>query len=155
TWRETLDGWDGSRRRKLGWRVRHMQKSFRVEVEMRRGGHGLATDVDEFIDMHQQRWASVGGRGVYSDPRVAAFQREVAQAFAHRGWLLLAFLRVDGTRLAAYCGFQQGDQVFVYLTGMRDPGAARKFSPGIVLHALCMESLLSNGLRRYEFLRGI
>ena len=155
SWRETLDGWDGRRRRKLGWRIRQMHKSFEVEVEMHRGGQGLAANVDEFIDMHQQRWTSLGRRGVYSDPTVAAFQHEVAQAFAHRGWLLLAFLRVDGTRLVSFCGFQKDDQVFIYLTGMRDPGEARRFAPGIVLHALCMESLLPKGLRRYEFLRGI
>src|SRR5262249_22975696 len=80
---------------------------------------------------------------------------EIAQAFARRGWLLLAFLRVDGARMVSYCGFQKGDQVFIYLTGMRELGAARKFAPGIVLHALCMERLLPQGLRRYEFLRGV
>lgn len=155
TWRETLDGWDGWRRRKLGWRIRQMQKSFKVEVELLLGGDGLAADVDEFIDMHQQRWTSAGKKGVYADPMVAAFQREIAQVFARRGWLLLAFLRVDGARMVSYFGFQQGDQVFVYLTGMRDLGEARKFAPGIVLHALCMESLLPQRLRRYEFLRGV
>jgi len=155
TWKETLDSFQGTHRRQLGWRRRGLEKRFAVELDICGSEDRLSTDLEEFMQMHQQRWARVGKKGVYADESVAAFQREIAGIFFRRGWLFLAFLRIDGSRIASFCGFRHRDELAVYLTGMRDPGEARKFSPGIVLHAMCMEATIEQGVRTYDFLRGV
>jgi hypothetical protein len=51
--------------------------------------------------MHQERWARDGYWGAFADPRRAAFQRDVAQRLARRGWL---FSRVPARRRRARRG---------------------------------------------------
>jgi CelD/BcsL family acetyltransferase involved in cellulose biosynthesis len=155
TWKETLQSFEGPTRRKLGWRRRHLEAEFAVELEVDGPEERLAADVDEYMHMHQERWTSLGRKGIYADEAVAAFQREIAMSFFRRGWLFLPFLRVGGARLVTFCAYRYRDRLCVYLTGMRDPGPAGKFAPGIVLHSLCMEHLIPRGVRVYDFLRGI
>jgi len=154
TWKGTLAAFDGSRRRQLAKRTRQLTERFRVELEITRREEDVARDVDAFIAMHQQRWVSVGKKGVYGAPHVAAFQREVAELFFRRGWLFLAFLRLDGARVVALCGFEHRNELAYYLNGVADAGEASRLSPGLVMHCLCMEELIARGVRVYDFLRG-
>jgi CelD/BcsL family acetyltransferase involved in cellulose biosynthesis len=154
TWKATLDSFGGQHRRQLAKRCRQLQERFTVELEVCRRREDLDRDVEAFMAMHQHRWTSVGRRGVYADPPVAAFQREVARGFFDRGWLYLAFLRLDGARVAALCGFRHGGALAYYLNGVAEFGEARRFSPGLVQHCLCMEDLIGQGVRVYDFLRG-
>ena len=155
TWNETLDSFHGHHRRQLRWRRRGLEKRFAVELDVCASEERLPDDLEEFMQMHQQRWVRVGRKGVYADQAAAAFQREIAGIFCRRGWLFLAFLKIDGLRVASFCGFRHRGELAVYLTGMRDPGEAGKFSPGIVLHAMCMEAMTGQGVRTYDFLRGV
>lgn len=154
TWKATLDSLGGQHRRQLAKRCRQLQEHFTVELEVCRRREELDRDVEAFMAMHQHRWTSVGRRGVYADPPVAAFQREVARSFFDRGWLYLAFLKLDGARVAALCGFKHGGELAYYLNGVAEVGEARRFSPGLVQHCLCMEDLIGQGVRVYDFLRG-
>ncbi len=154
TWQETLDSFEGGHRRHLAKRVRQLSSAFKVELEIARNDETLARDVDEFMSMHQRRWSGIGKRGVYADAQVVEFQREIARAFFRRGWLFLAFLRVDGRRVAALCGFKHRGELAYYLGGVGDVGEVSRYSPGLVLHALCMQELIAEGVGIYDFLRG-
>jgi CelD/BcsL family acetyltransferase involved in cellulose biosynthesis len=154
SWKETLASFDGNHRRQLSKRCRQLQERFKVELEICRREEHLADDVEAFIQMHQHRWTSIGRKGVYADPAVAAFQAEVSRLFFGRGWLYLSFLRVDGVRISALCGFKYRDELAYYLNGTGEAGEAWKYSPGLVQHCLCMEDLIPQGVRVYDFLRG-
>ena len=154
TWKETLESFGGIRRRHLIKRMRQMRERFRVELEVSRTFDRVEADIEQFMEMHQQRWTSAGKKGVFAEPTVAAFQRAVARAFFDRGWLFLTFLRLDGERVAAACNFRHRDEVSFYLSGLRNSGEALKYSPGLVLHCLCMEELVPQGVRVFDFLRG-
>jgi CelD/BcsL family acetyltransferase involved in cellulose biosynthesis len=154
TWKETLASFDGNHRRQLSKRCRQLQERFTVELEICHREEDLSADVEAFIRMHQHRWTSIGRKGVYADPAVAAFQAEVSRLFFGRGWLYLSFLRVDGARISALCGFKYRDELAYYLNGTGEAGEAWKFSPGLVQHCLCMEDLIPQGVRVYDFLRG-
>jgi CelD/BcsL family acetyltransferase involved in cellulose biosynthesis len=154
TWKETLASFDGNHRRQLNKRCRQLQERFKVELEVCRREEDLAGDVQAFIQMHQHRWTSIGRKGVYAEPAVAAFQTEVSRLFFGRGWLYLSFLRVDGARISALCSFKHRDELAYYLNGTGEAGEAWKLSPGLVQHCLCMEDLVPQGVRVYDFLRG-
>ncbi len=154
TWQETLAGFDGGHRRQLAKRTRQLREHHEVAVEVVARAEDVDRDVDEFIAMHQHRWTSVGKKGVFAEPAAAAFLRDVAREFFARGWLFLAFLRADGARVAALCGFRHGGALSYYLNGIRDGGDVRRYSPGLVLHGACMERLVGEGVRTYDFLRG-
>jgi len=157
TWKETLETFEGRHRREVGRRMRQMHKQFRVELDICRDARSVGADIDEFMAMHQRRWTAAARKGVYADAPVAAFQREIAQLFFARGWLFLAFLRLDGRRVAAICAFKHADVIAHYLSGLAidDLPEARKLSPGIVLCCLGMQELIPQGIRVYDFLRGI
>jgi CelD/BcsL family acetyltransferase involved in cellulose biosynthesis len=154
TWTATLATFDGNHRRQLSKRVRQLGEKFQVALELCGRREDLARDVEAFIDLHQRRWTGVGMKGVYAEPHVAEFQREVSRRFFERGWLFLAFLRLDGARVAAICGFEHRGELAYYLNGVGDLGEAARYSPGLVLHALCMEEMIRRGVRVYDFLRG-
>lgn len=154
TWEATLASFEGSHRRQLSKRVRQLAERFRVELEICRRPEDVLPDVDAFIALHQRRWTESGMKGVYAEPHVAAFQREVARRFFERGWLFLAFLRLDGARVAALCGFEHRGELAYYLNGVAELGEAARYSPGLVMHALCMQEMIGRGVRVYDFLRG-
>jgi len=52
------------------------------------------------------------------------------------------------------CNFRHRDEVSFYLSGLGNSGEALKYSPGLVLHCLCMEELIPQGVRVFDFLRG-
>jgi CelD/BcsL family acetyltransferase involved in cellulose biosynthesis len=154
TWKETLASFDGNHRRQLTKRCRQLQERFAVELEVCRRAEDLPADVDAFIEMHQRRWTAAGRKGALAEAAVAGFQREVSRLLFGRGWLYLTFLKVDGRRISALCSFMHRDVLAYYLNGVGADGEARKFSPGLVHHGLCMEDLVGQGVHVYDFLRG-
>ncbi|HEX9049854.1 MAG TPA: GNAT family N-acetyltransferase [Anaeromyxobacter sp.] len=155
TWEETIARFGQSDRREVRRRLRNIQKEHRVELELVASGPDVGPAMREFVEMHQERWARDGWWGAFADPAAAAFQYDVAERLARRGWLFLAFLRVDGRRVAVNYGFQSRDAVAVYLPGAREAAPAlARHSPGRVLHALSMQWAIERGLPVYDFMRG-
>jgi CelD/BcsL family acetyltransferase involved in cellulose biosynthesis len=155
TWEETIARFDIANRREVRRRLRNMRKEHAVELEVVPPGSAVEPAMREFVDMHQERWARDGWWGAFADPGLADFHRDVAERLSRRGWLFLAFLRVDGWRCAVNYGFSFGGSASVYLTGARavPPGLARH-SPGRTLHALGMQWAIERGRMLYDFMRG-
>jgi hypothetical protein len=155
TWEETIARFGQSDRREIRRRLRNLQKEHAVELELVPPGDGVAPAMREFVEMHQERWARDGWWGAFADPAFADFHADVAGRLARRGWLFLAFLRVDGRRWAVNYGFAHGDSVAVYLPGAREaPPELARHSPGRTLHALCMQWAIAQGRTVYDFMRG-
>jgi CelD/BcsL family acetyltransferase involved in cellulose biosynthesis len=155
TWEETVARFGQSDRREVRRRLRNIHKEHRVELELVEAGAGVRPAMREFVEMHQERWARDGWWGAFADPAAAEFQCAVAERLAARGWLFLAFLRVDGRRVAVNYGFSFRDAVGVYLPGAREaPPALARHSPGRVLHALGMQWAIAHGRAVYDFMRG-
>lgn len=154
TWEETLAGFRSRIRADIRRRARRLATGHRFELEVVRDGEEVAPALRELVELHQARWARDGHAGVFADARQLPFQLEAAEALGRRGWLFLAFLRVDGRRSAAVHGFVFRDTAAVYLTGVRPDEALAGESPGRVLHALCMEWAVTAGCRVYDFMRG-
>jgi hypothetical protein len=104
--------------------------------------------------MHQRRWTKSGLPGALADEDVQYFHRDVARQLSKRGWLFLAFLRIDGERRAVVHGFRFERELGIYLTGMDESEDLRRLSLGRVLAGMCMERAVSEGLSVYDFMRG-
>ena len=112
--------------------------------------HDIDQEIDAFI-----------GLLVKSHPEKADFMDEHNRAFFHAvghatfdaGNLQLAFLTVDGHRVATYMNFLYGNRVMVYNSGL-DPEAYR-LSPGIVLMAHLIRHAIEDQKHTiFDFLRG-
>jgi CelD/BcsL family acetyltransferase involved in cellulose biosynthesis len=110
-------------------------------------------DLPTFIDLHQKRW---GADGLFPDTaggeQSRVFIRRLFELFPADGQLRLAFLTVDGRRIAACISFETADAVLYYNAGV-DP-EARELSPGVVMVERLVRRALERGATRLDFLRG-
>ena len=154
SWEETIAAFRIHHRREIRRRLRNIERAHRIELEVVSRPEEVDSAIRELMEMHQQRWERDGYWGAFSDPGVMPFHRDVAARLGARGWLFLAFLRVDGHRRAGNYGFSFGDAVLTFQTAVRHDPELTPLSPGRVLHALTMQWAIANGRTRYDFMRG-
>jgi len=110
-------------------------------------------DLPAFIDLHQKRW---GADGLFPDTdggqHSRTFFARLFELFGSDGPLKLAFLTVDGRRVAAGVSFETPDALLYYNAGV-DP-EARELSPGVVMVERYVRRALERGIARMDFLRG-
>ena len=155
TWEQTeqalpLAGGGKSTRRKMRLLVRRHG----AELELVRDPARLDEGLSDLFALHQHRWTQRGWPGDYGTAANTEFIREAAFGLASRGQLVLAFLRLDGQRIAGACGFRHRDEYHGYAAGVGDAGEAARYSPGIGLHLMLMRVLFEDGVRVYDQLRG-
>ncbi len=129
---------------------RRLAEAGRVSFEVADGRDRLEALVDEGFGLEAAGWKTARGTAIVSRPETERFYREVARWAAGRGWLRLAFLRVDGQPVAFQYAIEDGGAYYP-LKGGYDP-RYREFSPGkLIIHAT-LSRAFSSGLARYEFL---
>ena len=130
------------RRRKLA-----AQGVMTIEVS---AGEALEERLAEGFRVEASSWKGSSGTAIDSDEASRRFYTEVARWAAARGWLRLAFLRLDGRALAFdYC-LEHAGVHYMLKTGY-DP-ASRELSPGKVLREAMIQRAFQEGLRAYELL---
>jgi CelD/BcsL family acetyltransferase involved in cellulose biosynthesis len=154
SWDETIAGFRINHRREIRRRLRNIERGHRVALEVVTRPEEVDAAICEFVDMHQERWERDGYWGAFSDPGVLEFHRDVAARLSARGWLFLAFLRVDGVRRAGNYGFSFRDAVATFQGAVRHDPELTPLSPGRVLHARSMQWAIARGRARYDFMRG-
>ncbi|MEO5966578.1 MAG: GNAT family N-acetyltransferase [Candidatus Limnocylindrales bacterium] len=122
------------------------------EVALTDSAEPLA-DLEAFIELHQKRWGEDGlfREGIGGD-HSRTFFRRLFELFGPGDVLKLAFLTVDGRRIAAGVSFETPDALLYYNAGV-DP-EARDLSPGVVMVERYVRRALERGLHRLDFLRG-
>lgn len=94
------------------------------------------------------------------DPKKAEFLTEVMRhqmrtmvhaAFRH-GWLWLAFLEIDGQKVAGMLNFDYRGRLWGYNSGVNQQ--FRELSPGWVLLAYILQWAAENGRTEFDFMRG-
>ena len=131
---------------------RRLAEAGRISFEIEDGSTRLDELLSEGFRLEAAGWKTARGTAILSRPETERFYREVARWAAERGWLRLAFLRVDGRPVAFHYAFEDG-RVYYPLKGGYDP-RYREFSPGkLIIHSTLSRAFWT-GLARYEFLGG-
>ncbi|HEX2810839.1 MAG TPA: GNAT family N-acetyltransferase, partial [Kineosporiaceae bacterium] len=154
TWEETEANLPPATRGKMRRRMRHLTERHGAQLEIAGGPETLDDDLAELMALHQHRWTTAGQTGVFSEERFVNLVQDAARGMAAHHQLTLAFLRVDGRRVAGICGFRHRDEFHFYHGGLGDAGEAARYSPGIALHLMAMKALIEDGVRTYDLLRG-
>jgi CelD/BcsL family acetyltransferase involved in cellulose biosynthesis len=130
-------------------RRRRMADHGTVSVDVCEGSARLEVSLREAFDIEVKGWKGTRGTAITSRAETRRFYAEVAEWAAHRGWLRLFFLRLDGLPLAFYLSLEH-EGVQYLLKGGFDPAFAR-FAPGQqLLHELIRRAFVI-GVRRIEF----
>ena len=150
TFEEYMGGLDRKFRKEIGRLRRRLEERGDVEVAYEDGSEGLDGLLDDGFRLEGSGWKEEAGTAILSSPVTEGFYREVARRAAERGWLRLAFLRLDGRAIAFDMCLEQGG-VFYVLKGGFDVGE-RKFGPGTLLTHAQIERAFEHGLTSYELL---
>jgi CelD/BcsL family acetyltransferase involved in cellulose biosynthesis len=140
----------GDRRRTIGTRRRRLQDMGALGLEVSDGRVDLARRLVEVFGVEARSWKGEAGTAIGARPDTRRFYTELASWAAERGFLRLAFLRVDD-RPAAFDLSLEDRGVHYMLKSSYDPAFARG-APGLVLRAEMLARAFGQGLKRYEFL---
>jgi len=150
TWEAYEEMLSGKARRELRRKLRKAGPYSGVDWYIVGSQHDLDAEIDAFIDLLIK---SHPEKADFMDERNRAFFHAVGRATCAAGQLQLAFLTLEGRRVAAYLNFLYADRVMVYNSGL-DPGAYH-LSPGIVLMAhLIRWAIEQRRFTVFDFLRG-
>jgi CelD/BcsL family acetyltransferase involved in cellulose biosynthesis len=146
-----LAGLARKHRKEAGRLRRKLEAQGELRFEFADGSERLDELLEEGFAIEGSGWKTENGTAIVSDPEARRFYTSVARWAADRGWLRLAFLRLDGRALAFdYCLDSGGS--FYALKGGYDP-EFRRFGPGTVLtYESIARAFADPGLRTYEFL---
>jgi CelD/BcsL family acetyltransferase involved in cellulose biosynthesis len=136
----------------LGRRLRRLSEQGRVSFETWDGSERLDELLDEGFRTEALGWKGEHNTAILSRPHTHCFYREVAAWAAERGWLRLAFLRLNERAVGFLYSLISGG-VHYPLKGGYDPVYAR-FSPGRLIVHWALQRAFSEGLTRFEFLPG-
>jgi CelD/BcsL family acetyltransferase involved in cellulose biosynthesis len=144
--------------RGLGRNLRHdVQRRLRrlcdegaVTIDVTDGTTNLAGLLEEGFRVESLSWKGAQGTAIASDTRTRTFYDAVARWAAARGWLRLAFLRLDGLAIAFQFDLEVGRTYYSLKIGY-DP-AFDRYSPGKLLAHAMVARAVSTGLATYELL---
>ncbi len=148
-WDDYLAGLGKKKRHELERKTRRFEREAPDAVLRSANEQTLEADIEAFIRLHK---TSAGEKGEFMLPAREAFFRDIAHTFHPLGWLALDFLELDGRPLAATISFRY-DGVF-YLYNSAYDLSLRQISPGLILVARLIRRSISEGSRRFDFLRG-
>ena len=108
--------------------------------------------LNDLFRLHASRWSRSGEPGVLADEQTRAFHCRSAPNLLAKGALRLSRLRIKDDTVAVLYSLIGGLTLFCYMQGY-DPDFAA-LSPGTQLMFSAMESAVSSGISRFDFLRG-
>lgn len=149
------DDYEGGLRRKfrseLRRRRRRLEDEGRLTLDVSDGREGLQELLEEGFRIEGSGWKESHRTSINTNPALRRFYTEFAQWAAERGWLRLAFLRVDDRAIAFdYC-FEYNKIHYLQKTGY-EPSFG-KFAPGVIMRHLMIERAFSaEDITTYDFL---
>lgn len=144
-----LAGLEKKDRHELRRKLRRLYAAGNVEQVELRSPADIEPAFDDFFRL--VRLSSPEKRDFLTPARVE-FVREVTLALAARDMAQLYMLSLDGKRVATSLCFRYEDKCFGYNSGY-DP-AHRALAVGLLNHALCLERVIGQGIRYFDFMRG-
>jgi CelD/BcsL family acetyltransferase involved in cellulose biosynthesis len=138
------------RRSNLRRMWRRLEEQGHVEFEVHEGHHDLGALLEEGFRVEASGWKGKRATAIASARETRTFYTDVAEWARDRGWLRLAFLRLDGHPLAFDFAIEENGAHALLKTGYE--AAWRSFAPGVLLRRLMIERAFRTGLDTYEFL---
>jgi CelD/BcsL family acetyltransferase involved in cellulose biosynthesis len=129
---------------------RRLEERGAVELTVHEHAAGLDLALAEFVALEASGWKADLGTAVASREASLRFYADLAGWAAQRGWLRLAFLRLDGDPIAAELDLEYAGRLYALKCGFDTE--FRSFGPGQLLTHLCIEYAAEAGLASYEFL---
>lgn len=152
TWEDYLGTRSGQFRNQVRRKTRSLERDHAVAVREASSPAEVRDRVEEFLRLHDARWAGRRDETALAGPAARKLLHEFALAAHARGWLRLYALEVDGEAVAAWYGWRVGDRFSYYQAGF-DPTWSRQ-SVGFLMLARTVEAAIGEGAACYDLLLG-
>jgi CelD/BcsL family acetyltransferase involved in cellulose biosynthesis len=149
-WAAYAERRDAKLRRELRRRRRRLSEQGELGLDVADGSERLDEFLEEGFGVEGAGWKGDRGTAIASHPATRRFYVDIARWAARRGWLRLAFLRLDGRAIAFDYALEEGRTHYLLKTGYNP--AYRAFGPGMIIREAMLSRAFSSGMRRYEFL---
>jgi CelD/BcsL family acetyltransferase involved in cellulose biosynthesis len=107
--------------------------------------------LEELFRLHNARWSARGG-GMFCDPKVRQFHRDVAAEFAESNLLRLHQLSIDAEPAAVLYALSNARETYFYLAGFKPK--FEKLSPGTLIIGQAIQRAFAEHHSAFDFLRG-
>jgi CelD/BcsL family acetyltransferase involved in cellulose biosynthesis len=152
TWESYLGSLSSSQRYTFNRKLRALQKTFEVRLDVVDSAENAQNGLDVVIDLHQKRWGTRGSSEAFQTPEITAFHRDFVSRAASSGWLRLIIVNLDNVPRAAIYGLHYGRTFYFYQSGF-DPEYSKQ-SVGLVVMGLAIKRAIEDGAREYDLLHG-
>lgn len=142
-----------NRRYTVQRKTKCLQTAGRVEYSRATSPADVEDAFESVVTLHQQRWSSRSGGGVFTDERARRFHRDIVGVLSERGRVSMDLLSLDGRPIAGIYGFVYQGAYYFYLPGF-DPDVIPKASPGLLLLYHRIEQAIRDGLTTVDLLQG-
>jgi CelD/BcsL family acetyltransferase involved in cellulose biosynthesis len=149
TWEEYLESLSKKDRHELRRKFRRLETAGAICQYVCDSPQTHPDCMRDFIRLHR---ASSPEKAEYMTPQREGFFIDAAVELGARGQFKLAFLELDGVRVASCISFDYLDSYLLYNSGY-DPRYSR-LSVGFVNKALAIKDAIEAGKRTFDFLRG-
>jgi CelD/BcsL family acetyltransferase involved in cellulose biosynthesis len=129
---------------------RRLEEQGNVSFDVADGRSDLERLVEEGFRLEGSGWKEKQGSAIVSRPHTYRFYRDIVRWAAERGWLALAFLRLDGRAIAFDLCLQANGVVYVMKGGFDT--RYRRFGPGMLLTHELLRRGFEQRLLSCEFL---
>lgn len=154
---DVSDGWEAlerrlskSRRGDLRRRRRRLEERGTLSFEVTGGRERMGPLLAEAFRLEAAGWKGRQGTAMASDPAVRRFYADVARWAADRGWLRIAFLRLDGRPIAFSLSLSEGRDHYLLKTAYDEE--LRSLGPGMLQVAEMIRDAVASGVRTCHFL---
>jgi CelD/BcsL family acetyltransferase involved in cellulose biosynthesis len=137
-------------RKELRRQERRLQRMGDLSFEIWEGTDRLDELLDEGFRVEASGWKGARGTAIASRPETRRFYTEIAHWAAARGWLRLAFHRLDGRAFSVQFDLACDDTYYLLKSGY-DP-AYRRFSPGHLTMSRVIREAVTSGFTRLDLL---
>jgi len=151
TWDEYFGSLSQNRRHTLRRKLRSLEKVHNVDYR-ECTVDSLEDELNKFFELHQSRWKSANVSGVFSDPKMKEFYRDVATQFLRKRWLHFSCLTVDNEVVSATYGFVYNRKLYCDIVARDDRYS--KYSVGHIHHMFLIKDAIDKHLLEVDFLRG-
>ncbi len=149
-WETYERGLSKNRRRGIRRRMRALEQEGPVSFHVERGEARLEELLEDALRVEGSGWKTERGTAIVSRPETRRFYVELARWAAGRGWLRLAFLRLDGRPLAMDFAIEHGGSWYSLKSGYEPE--LRSYAPGVLLLHAELRHAYEAGLERFELL---
>lgn len=152
SWEQYLASLSSEDSKNLQRYTRRLHNRYSVRIYRCAEGSSLPRCLDALFRLHQARWRSIGEPGTFSSLERRQFYRELSTCLLARDWLELWALELNGEVAAVQFAFRYRDTAFQLQEGYDHLRSSDR--PGYVLRGEVLRTLISEGIRIYDFLGG-